>query len=803
MGDAILRLKSLSFEGAGLYRQPVLNLPLEKKGKVLICGEEGSGKSIIPEVLTLILYGKGSPRLRKTGFVESSIVNLDVGYKGDLSFQSGSGASERDVSITQAFRHKRLKSRYVITVDGVREEPTTKPEQKKLVKRLAPLSYDEWLGVAYLPQGGIHDLLAGTPTEKRQYLTSVFGLDFYDDLVEEAKLLLKDLIDKSKNAIGVKQRLVDLEHEITEIEAVVSELPTTQEIDETVERQQRRLQDQSRELGQLEAMQDTVEELREASAELGEILRREGWAHASEAREAEINSSERISSLTTKLADVNSQLREVKSQASSYEEVKKKLAGLEALTLGISSDMKELEKTLNRFPSEESLQGAAKLLLSAKEFGFKLRGTDAVSGDWKELANQASSSRKQAANLETLLNEHEHVTEAECPTCAQELDLKLLKRTVDMLTGEAKVYKKSAAEALSASLQEHVGDLALPLEVDDCLIVIKRVLRDFQAYNVLKDKLIQTTQRTEETEKFLALLPKPKDPAQLEQKKLKLEKSLEEEKVVQRGARQASNASVKIKALEKTLGDIDVDGLQPALVSLKAKREKTQASYEEAVSLKERSTQTRSELRALNKQRNQLEVEITQHAGIALRIQSYDSTLVPYFTALRAAKVRSCVSVLESVLPVYVRTMAESQYEGAEVRLTISDDLKDVDMELCAGKNRKWISALQASGGQRRRFTLAIIAALREVSPRKANIMFFDEPFADLQAEGKLLFINRLVPTLMERCPDLESLFLIAHDAEILQAGNDTFDDVWQVSTDDTGSSQVLTGQKLSMIVGK
>jgi DNA repair exonuclease SbcCD ATPase subunit len=146
--------------------------------------------------------------------------------------------------------------------------------------------------------------------------------------------------------------------------------------------------------------------------------------------------------------------------------------------------------------------------------------------------------------------------------------------------------------------------------------------------------------------------------------------------------------------------------------------------------------------------------------------------------------------------------MSASQYAGAEVKLVVSDDLKDVDLTLRVGKNMPWISAVQASGGQRRRFTMAILAALREVSPRKANVMFFDEPFADLEAEGKLLFVNKLIPTLMDRCPDLESLFLIAHDAEVLQAGNDAFDDVWTVERDEQGS-RLIMGQKLSMIAGR
>ena len=80
--------------------------------------------------------------------------------------------------------------------------------------------------------------------------------------------------------------------------------------------------------------------------------------------------------------------------------------------------------------------------------------------------------------------------------------------------------------------------------------------------------------------------------------------------------------------------------------------------------------------------------------------------------------------------------------------------------------------------------------------------MFFDEPFADLESEGKLLFVQRLIPTLMERCPDLESVFVIAHDAEVLQSANDSFDSVWQVERDERGS-RIELGKRLSMVDGR
>ena len=150
--EALLRLQSIEFENAGSYRASTGSIPLANLGMVLLNGAVGAGKSLISEVATMVLYSKGSPRNKTKTFTESSISN--GGYLGKLTFDSGFGITKRRVGIEQAFKHPRAGSRYAITIDGIRDTTTGKPEQKKLVKRLAPLSYDEWLGVVYLAQCG-------------------------------------------------------------------------------------------------------------------------------------------------------------------------------------------------------------------------------------------------------------------------------------------------------------------------------------------------------------------------------------------------------------------------------------------------------------------------------------------------------------------------------------------------------------------------------------------------------------------------------------------------------------------------
>lgn len=793
MPEAILRLSALNFEGAGLYRQPTQKIPLAKQGKVLLAGMEGAGKSMIPEVATLVLYGKGSPRLRKSGLVESSIVNADTGYRGELSFESGSGASLRKVSITQAFKHPRLKSRYIITVDGQREEPTTKPEQKKLVKRLAPLSYEEWLGVVYLHQGGVHDLLAGTPTEKREYLTSVFGLDFYDDLLTAAKEEAKALERKGAGAADLEQTLADVKARLKEAEAELEELPPLSEVEDALEKLSSRLLETSSTLGSLRASKMDAERVKAMQEELADIGLKDPASELTDAQNAKQALVEKRSGLKTKLADA-------KRVATAYEAARTRYVNASNRLAQAQAKVAKLKAEVVGLPDRDSCVSAIGLCDEAIGLNIGRFKAGSAKGNWRDAARTAMSLRDQYRKLEKLeaqMKGHKHDADVECPTCARPLVLDELATTIAALKDEAGKAEALAADVVSQEIAAFVGE-----PEDDDIVELKAsletVVDQYDSIGDAEDAVPVALVSCKEAEEALADTLKPEDTSKLT---IDLQ-NIEREISVLDARLQKATTAIRLEDQIEAIGELDLDALTEQIQKLEAKQTKSKTKQAEAQELKRQVMQATTVISTLTKQQKQVQQQIDQHAKTAMTLQVYERDLVPYFTALRAGKVKSCVSVLEVVLPVYIQAMAANQYEGAEIKLSVSDDLKDVDLMLRTGRSLPWISAVQASGGQRRRFTLAILAALREVSPRKANVMFFDEPFADLEGEGKLLFVNQLMPLLMDRCPDLESIFLIAHDAEVLQVSNDCFDSVWTVEREGQ-SSKLIMDQKLSTVAAR
>lgn len=798
MSLPLLRLRDLVFEGAGSYRQSTGLLPLGNQGRVLLCGPEGSGKSMVPEVATLVLYGKGSPRMRSTGLAESTIVNKDTGYLAKLAFESGYGAAARHVAIEQAFKHKRAGSRYVINIDNQRPDdstPLNKLEQKKLVKRLAPLSYNEWLGVVYLAQNGIHDLLLGTPTQKRDYLTSVFGLDFYDDLLTEAEEELKRLRKEAEGALELQQRLADAREELKKAEERRVGLPTPDEVDNGMAKLARKLHVLAQDIGRLQGERDAEvkrQQLEQELAAWGPSI----WASKEDA-EAELNSIKvRQQKLQSERGGLIAEIKNLTAAVSAYETAKERIAVLETEIKATKQALASTTAKIKTLPSIDDLTHIGGLLSEASKLGLTSLEATAKENllDWRGAISWLRDTQVMLNKVKAL-----KTTDTRCPTCTQPLGADKKKHINTELHQALQGAQNTAVTGLLEELAPYLKDKPLLSGVTDMEVAISRVAQACRVFDMAEDlgSDLNTKEVNLQNAKK-ALAEKPKDPDKLKARVNEITKESKELDDAGRKATKVMAILAGLAALPKT----KTEGLEENLARLQAEHVLVKGRHNDAVKLMQQVNEAEAAVKLYKKQRNDLKAKVEEHATTALTIKTYEDELIPYFTALRASKVRSRIGILESVLPVYVNVLATDQYKDAALKFEISDDLEDVDLMLKPSRFGPWLSALQNSGGQRQRFMIALYAGLYEVSPRRANAIFLDEPFVGMQGDGKLLVINRLLPLLQERCPGLESIFVISHDDEVLNAANDSFDSVWTVDRDERGSS-IHIGQRLAAVAGK
>ncbi len=795
MSEALFRLQTLSFEGAASYRQPTPTIPLANLGRVLICGPEGSGKSMIPEVATLLLYGKGSHRAQTTGFNESSIVNKDTGYLASLTFKSGTGAAARSVTIEHAFKHRRAGSRYAIYIDGKKDETTGKPAQKALIKRLAPLSYREWLGSVYLAQHSIHDLLLNSPTQKRAYLTSFFGLDFYDDLRTEALEEADRLRKQATDATSLRERFVDLSKELREAEEKLATYPPRAEVEGGLRKLHERLMAVSKELGRIASLQKAQADRERLEGEMKDLLKEGGWKNFESASKAMEKAKARLPEAQEQRASLIAQVKRLAEQNSAYETTRAMLERLEEEEKDRLANLASLRVKAKTIPSREGLEKAQALIIEASNLGLGALAvsTKKASGSWQEAAERARDARRTLGKVRKL-----KASDQACPTCTQPLTDDILERlTADLEASEAKA-EAAAIQGFWKAFTPLMEGKALHEDVEDLSSLNHRVQQALNIYRVM-ETILRGQEESEEELTQLRSLPneKPPDPEKLKAQVNELSKELPLLEGVIRKVQKLSGLRTAFDAL--AVSEVPSDEERERL---EAQKESLGIKHQAAIDLQRELDAWEYRVTDTNKRLVALQFKLDEHAAIAELLKDYEDTLIPYFETLRSSKVRSRVSVLENILPAYVSAFATSSYKGAALKFEVSDDLESIDLLLKPSRFGPWVSALQASGGQRQRFMLAIYCGQYEVSPRKANVLWLDEPFTGMESEGKVIFINRVLPMLKERTASLESVFVISHDQEVLSAANDSFDSVWTVERDERGS-HIQMGQKLAAVAGR
>jgi DNA repair exonuclease SbcCD ATPase subunit len=796
---ASLELKHIELAGAFSYQHPAQHVDLDKQGRVLISGKEGSGKTTIPEVITSVLYGRGSPRLRKARLSESAIVNNRTigGYYARLDLISNG----HPASILQAHKHKKYGSSYRIYIDGKLKTPDGKRQQRDLVNRLVPISFDEWLGTGYLHQGGVHDLLAGTPAEKKAYLTNVFGLGVYDAMLDSARDEEKALKNVEASSLGLQQQLAEAKAERKSVESKLDKIieddwrtdiaAWQKKNDEDVQAARARLEKATKTLAKLESKASAANELGEMKAKLKKLN-----VDSATAKTSLSDAKAEISRLTKRRLAVKELIARAERGLGDYREAKAEMTSLRQKF----DDIKEKLKTMGTATADATtLKDALSLVEKASAVSDRLLDADPLAPDDANV--DWSANAKQFVRLK---QEIKSVREAcasddSCPVCTRPLDKASVEGIVSTLSKKATASLKKAHAGLAANLSKRVGRKELTKlangvdTIADLEKKLRAALASSEKAKELTAKLTATSDHLDAARKLYARAKAEcLDDDEFAGAKKKLAAmtatlSSEEEKVAR--LESALTLIDGIRQRKEFLADDD----KLDAVGVKAEQKRLSKVYDQKLAGSQEAASLLGQLSAVNKTIKGLKARIDQEADNTVRLRGLQAFTIPFLTAIRGTKIRECLGVLEEVLPVYVQAMFSSKYRNASIRMTVDDDFKNVDMSLKTEGWKKPVSALQASGGERRRFTLAILGALREITPRRANVLFLDEPFQDLKSSGKMLFVERVMPMMLERCPGLTSIFVIAHDHEVLHSAANSFDSVWQVKNSRKHGSIIKT----------
>lgn len=808
--SAAVRFLSLNVEGGGLYKKPTGDLPLANMGVVLLQGPEGSGKSTIPEALCNIVEGKGAPR---GGLGAVSKRSLPAGYLSTARLMS----LGREMRLTQAHKHPVHGSKYEIAIQGV--DPATMPQkeldQRKMIRRLVPLSYDEYLGTTYFYQGGVHGLLSGTSAANAAFLTTVFGLDFWGDLITALKEEIKGLERDARSTGDVEQALIDARDLLTQEEAALKALPAGDAIDAALVLRNQEMQALSVRLGRAQAAQKAREALARAQTAMAKAL--EGYESlrgAQEAREALIGQR---GAYEAEVAKHRAALKAAKKTQADYDET---VAALASAVKRSKRALAEATKSASEKTDEVKKKKAAVLDVPSHEEaisffqGLLSKGVTPVQGkspkhkiDFyvravmnKEVEISALRSKKKALG-----------GKAVCPTCEQPVLNHVLSWEGQIEALEAERDKNSIRACHAAYVQSYAVFPPYPEGY-----TVEKALKALRASQVARAEIPRLERAIAEEDRRArgaadalktdekALADKqaapPPEVTDISAALQKVERRLEKTTAAIQDVDHVFTLAAKCQAAQEAVpAATDVEDVETLNAEMQEIRSKVEALTSERAGISK--AQHRVDMAVARVEERQRAVDA--YAAKALRLKAAKEETLPYLLTQRASRVRSGLSQMETVLPVYLGTIADKQYAGAEMKISVNDDLSDVDIRMKTSKFAAGpIDAVLGSFGQRQRFSLALFAATHEIAPRKSNVVFLDEPFTSLEADGKRAVLHRLIPAMRERVQTLESVFVVSHDAEVLQSSDDTFDHVWEVSLT-RGEATISTHGRLSRLGAK
>ena len=186
-----MRPISVEFQAFGPYREKeIVDFEeLSSKGLFLICGETGSGKTMILDAITYALYGKSSgsqredlqsARCKHSQWGIDTVVDFKFEVKGKIyRFERRLECKRSNLSLKM--------NAYVINDEGIFEplfENCKDVDMRKKAQELIGLDYDKFRQVILLPQGQFEKLLTADSSEKEQVLVNIFGVDKWKRIAE-------------------------------------------------------------------------------------------------------------------------------------------------------------------------------------------------------------------------------------------------------------------------------------------------------------------------------------------------------------------------------------------------------------------------------------------------------------------------------------------------------------------------------------------------------------------------------------------------------------------------------------------
>jgi len=457
------------------YRDNVPPLHLGGIHTASICGDNGNGKSALIDAMTWALWGKTRAK-SDDDLIHSGQTEMEVEFDFAVEQQtyriirkhakprrrrsSGQTILEFQIASENGFRS--------ITGNSVQQT------QQEIIKVLH-MDYPTFINSALLLQGRADEFTVSNPAKRKQVLSDILGLSFYDELEEQAKELakqqeaekalaestIKDISDELAQKPAYEAELAQAQSELSDIEKVIreqesrlNELRQKRELLKNKQLQLTQLEEHMAETARtLEYWDDQVKQHHSRIKEYEELIAQrstieEGYAQFSEAKKLSEELNQKLR-LATALNERKHQLEMAIVQSSQ--------ALLKEHALA-ESKIGELEASSRKLPQlkNELQQVQAELRQLAEEektLHQKRQASQQLRAHLHNLESNKARLEQEIEEIEEKLNLLLTQSGAKCPLCETELGTDGLKLVEAKYTTD-KHHKSDSLKSTQSELAQ-------------------------------------------------------------------------------------------------------------------------------------------------------------------------------------------------------------------------------------------------------------------------------------------------------------------------------------------------------------
>lgn len=322
-------------------------------GLYLICGDTGSGKTMLFDAITYALYGEASGKIRDPMMLRSKFAEPESMTYAELTFENGG----KIYTVCRELCREKMR-RGVRTIEKSPEARLVCPDGRVISRHkdvteaicgIIGLDRERFSRTVMIAQGEFRELLLADTKERMKILRQIFGTGILEKFSEKAA-------EKTSEAKNLVQSL----GESAEKYAAMLDV-TSAELKKTIESGVRYAQREEFE----RLLRDELEAEKNVVKRLGEI--RDRLAESAKQLSAKLNKAENDKKTAAQLESAEKKLKSIGEKLRKAEEEKSRIDEYRKAAGGLREKISENEKILDRLLERDRLRREIGALSSAAD----------------------------------------------------------------------------------------------------------------------------------------------------------------------------------------------------------------------------------------------------------------------------------------------------------------------------------------------------------------------------------------------------------------------------------------------------